>query len=161
MDRPITVFSLDAAGDWMATLTCGHHQHVRHKPPFENRPWVTTAAGRESRLGATLNCVRCDRFELPEGADFVRRTPEFTERTVPEALRSHHATAVGVWGRIVVTEGVVRYQVPSLGVDRDLSPGTTGIVLPEVPHSIEPRGAVRFHVEFLRPHDVAPSSRKQ
>ena len=150
MDRPITGFGVDDAGDWTATLSCGHRQHVRHKPPFENRPWVTTAAGRESRVGAMLNCVRCDRFELPEPADVVGRTPEFTERTLPETLRTNHATAPGVWGLIVVTEGLVRFRVAALGVDRDLGPGVPGIVVPEVPHTVEPRGAVRLHVEFLR-----------
>ena len=150
MDRPITGFSLDEAGDWTATLNCGHRQHVRHKPPFENRPWVTTPAGRESRMGAMLNCVRCDSLEPPEPADVVGRTPEFTERTLPDALRANHATATGVWGRIVVSEGLVRYRVPALGVDRDLEPGVPGIVVPEVRHSVEPRGAARLHVEFLR-----------
>jgi hypothetical protein len=155
MDRPITGFSLDEAGDWTATLSCGHRQHVRHKPPFENRPWVTTEAGRESRMGAMLNCVRCDRFELPDPADVVGRTPEFTERTLPEALRTDHATAAGVWGRIVIAVGLVRYRVPALGVDRDLGPGVPGIVVPEVRHALEPRGAVRLHVEFLRARDAA------
>jgi hypothetical protein len=49
-----------------------------------------------------------------------------------------------------VTEGAVRYRVPALGLDRDLGPGTPGIILPEVAHSVEPRGPVRFYVEFLR-----------
>jgi tellurite resistance-related uncharacterized protein len=155
MDRPITGFGLDEAGDPTAILSCGHRQHVRHKPPFENRPWVTTAAGRESRLGATLTCVRCDRLELPEPFDVVGRTPEFTEQTLPVALRTNHATAAGVWGRIVVTEGIVRYQVPALGVDRDLDPRAPGIVVPEVRHTVEPRGSVRLHVEFLRAHAAA------
>ena len=150
MDRPITGFSLDEAGDWTATLSCGHRQHVRHKPPFENRPWVTTVAGRESRMGAMLNCVRCDNFELPEPADVVGRTPEFTEQTLPGPLRTNHATAVGVWGRIVVTEGLVRYRVPALGVERDLTPDAPGIVIPEVRHSVEPLGTTKLHVEFLR-----------
>lgn len=150
MDRPITGFSLDEAGDWTAALSCGHRQHVRHKPPFENRPWVTTVAGRESRMGAMLNCVRCDNFELPEPSDVVGRTPEFTEETLPGPLRTNHATAAGVWGRIVVTEGLVRYRVPSLGVERDLTPGAPGIVIPEVRHSVEPHGPVRLHIEFLR-----------
>ena len=150
MDRPITGFSLDDVGDWTATLSCGHRQHVRHKPPFENRPWVTTVLGRESRMGAMLNCVRCDNFELPDPADVVGRTPEFTEETLPHALRTNHATATGVWGRIVVTDGLVRYQVPALGVDRNLEAGVAGIVLPEVRHTVEPRGAALLHVEFLR-----------
>jgi len=63
MQRPITGFHQDEHGDWVAELSCGHGQHVRHKPPFTLRPWVVTAAGRDSRLGTELDCVRCDRGE--------------------------------------------------------------------------------------------------
>ncbi|MFB8831117.1 DUF3565 domain-containing protein [Azotobacter sp. CWF10] len=24
----------------MAVLSCGHTQHLRHQPPWQNRPWV-------------------------------------------------------------------------------------------------------------------------
>ncbi len=65
MFRRITGFHRDETGDWVAELECGHDQHVRHKPPFFNRPWVTTESGRENKLGMKLNCVRCDRLELP------------------------------------------------------------------------------------------------
>ncbi|ROU01332.1 DUF3565 domain-containing protein [Marinobacter sp. R17] len=63
MKQPIKGFYQDDAGDWVAQLACGHGQHVRHRPPFINRPWVTTDAGRHSRLGACLDCVKCDRGE--------------------------------------------------------------------------------------------------
>ena len=60
MKRPIVNFVLDEKGDWKAILSCGHLQHVRHRPPFELRPWVITEEGRRSKLGKNLNCVRCD-----------------------------------------------------------------------------------------------------
>jgi tellurite methyltransferase len=63
MKRPITGYHRDEQGDWVAELSCGHGQHVRHKPPFTLRPWVETAAGRDSMLGTELDCVRCDRGE--------------------------------------------------------------------------------------------------
>src|SRR5689334_1037053 len=47
-------------GQWVAELECGHNQHVRHDPPYVERPWVVTEHGRRSRLGHELNCVRCD-----------------------------------------------------------------------------------------------------
>lgn len=59
MQRAITGFHLDAEGDWVAELACGHDQHVRHNPPWTVRPWVTTDAGRASKLGAELECKRC------------------------------------------------------------------------------------------------------
>lgn len=63
MLQPITGYHLDEENHWVAELACGHNQHVRHQPPFINRPWVTTVEGRNSMLGHELNCVRCDRGE--------------------------------------------------------------------------------------------------
>src|SRR3569832_2423841 len=37
-----------------------HNQHVRHRPPWINRPWVMTENGRASMLGHTLQCKKCD-----------------------------------------------------------------------------------------------------
>jgi hypothetical protein len=58
--RAITGFHLDDEGHWVAELECGHGQHVRHDPPWQVREWVTTEAGRKSRLGTELDCLRCD-----------------------------------------------------------------------------------------------------
>jgi hypothetical protein len=41
-------------------LVCGHYQHVRHKPPFINRPWVISVRGRKAMLGHQLECKKCD-----------------------------------------------------------------------------------------------------
>jgi hypothetical protein len=59
--RRIVAFRLDAAGDWIAELECGHTIHVRHNPPWQSRPWVLTEEGRTRMLGATLACIRCER----------------------------------------------------------------------------------------------------
>ena len=64
MDRRIVGYHQDEAGDWVAELECGHGQHVRHNPPWTNRPWVMTAEGRQSRLGETLACRKCDEEAL-------------------------------------------------------------------------------------------------
>ena len=156
MNRPITGFRLDDHGDWTALLSCGHAQHVRHTPPFTNRPWVTTASGRDSRRGEPLPCVRCDRFELPERVVAYQHTPVFTERSIPASLRTKHVTTAGVWARITVLEGTLRYRVDALGVEIDLDPDRPGIVVPELAHSVQPTGAVRFSVEFLRAFDGGP-----
>ncbi|MDQ7075492.1 MAG: DUF3565 domain-containing protein [Gammaproteobacteria bacterium] len=63
MQQKIIGYHQDELGDWVAELACHHGQHVRHKPPFVNRPWVVTVAGRKKRLNRVLNCVRCDRGE--------------------------------------------------------------------------------------------------
>jgi hypothetical protein len=60
MKRKITGFHRDEFGDWVAELECGHRQHVRHRPPFELRPWVVSEEGRRGRLGCELNCKICE-----------------------------------------------------------------------------------------------------
>ena len=60
VDRAIVGFHVDAQGEWVAELACGHQQHVRHQPPFHLRPWVLEAEGRQQRLGTPLECRLCD-----------------------------------------------------------------------------------------------------
>jgi hypothetical protein len=60
MNRRIVGYHQDEHGDWVAELDCGHTQHVRHNPPWVNRPWVVTPAGRAEKLGQILPCKRCD-----------------------------------------------------------------------------------------------------
>ncbi len=63
MDRKITGFEKDELDDWRAVLDCGHYQHVRHNPPWTNRVWVETEIGRQSSIGRSLDCKKCDREE--------------------------------------------------------------------------------------------------
>ncbi len=60
MEQPITGYHLDEERHWVAELACGHFQHVRHDPPWIQRPWVVTASGRAAMLGTCLNCRKCD-----------------------------------------------------------------------------------------------------
>lgn len=60
MKQRIIGFHQDEEGHWVADLACGHAQHTRHDPPWQNRSWVTTPEGRASRLGITLNCLQCE-----------------------------------------------------------------------------------------------------
>ena len=57
--RRIVAFHTDDEGHWVADLECGHTQHVRHDPPWQDRPWVITAAGRGAHLGKILLCTVC------------------------------------------------------------------------------------------------------
>jgi hypothetical protein len=59
MKRRITGFHLDPQDHWVAELECGHTQHVRHDPPWINRPRVMTAKGRASQVGEELDCKLC------------------------------------------------------------------------------------------------------
>ncbi len=150
MRRLITGFKVDEHGDWVAFLNCGHRQHVRHRPPFEERPWVINEIERTKKIGNPMDCVRCDRFEMPDDFKAYRKTAEFNERTVPQSLRRDHSTKPGVWAKIQVIEGKLSYRIDALGTQFELSPGVPGIVIPEVRHHVEPVGSVRFFVEFYR-----------
>ncbi|WP_078084667.1 DUF3565 domain-containing protein [Microbulbifer mangrovi] len=60
MKQPITGYHRDEEDHWVAQLDCGHNQHVRHDPPWQNRPWVTSEQGRKQMLGLQLECKKCD-----------------------------------------------------------------------------------------------------
>jgi len=60
MNKKIIGYHQDEEKHWVAELECGHNQHVRHQPPWQNRPWVITEEGRKSRLGLILSCKKCD-----------------------------------------------------------------------------------------------------
>ncbi|WP_182870935.1 DUF3565 domain-containing protein [Stieleria mannarensis] len=66
MKQPITGYHTDEEGHWVAQLACGHNQHVRHDPPWMNRPWVTTETGRQSMLAYQLECKKCDENAPPD-----------------------------------------------------------------------------------------------
>jgi hypothetical protein len=61
--QPIVGYHLEDVGHWVAELACGHGQHVRHDPPWQVRPWVTTPEGRAKFLGFELECLKCERGE--------------------------------------------------------------------------------------------------
>lgn len=60
MKQAISGYHKDEEDHWVAELSCGHFQHVRHDPPWMNRLWVISPEGRDSRLGFELECKKCD-----------------------------------------------------------------------------------------------------
>ena len=135
----------------MAELACLHNQHVRHRPPFREAPWVLDDGERAARIGALLECPLCDRAELPEGLAVTRTTDTWDEHTMPAALRRAHRMAAATWGRIRVEQGRLRFVAatePPLEVE--VGPEAPQPIPPEVEHFVEPLGPVRFAVEFLK-----------
>jgi tellurite methyltransferase len=145
----ITSFHQDPDGDWVADLACGHSQHVRHRPPWQDRAWVETDAGRDGKLGAPIECPSCEMPRLPEDARERRRTVSFTEVTVPAGLLHAHRTMAGVWARIVVESGQLEYTIEEARRTFVLTPECAGVVPPQAPHHVRPLGSVRFYVVFL------------
>lgn len=149
MKQAITGFHRDDEGDWVAELSCGHNQHVRHNPPFMQRPWVTSEAGRAGRLGVLLPCPLCDRAEFPEAVRLVRTSPEWDELTLPPGLRRAHQLATATWGRLVVHEGTLRFSMDG-ALSVELRPGSPAQVIPPgIPHEVEPLGHVRLSIDFF------------
>ena len=88
--------------------------------------------------------------ELPQGLVAYRRTPVFTETTVPVGLRTRHQTKTGVWGKLVVTEGRLRFRRLEPPAETILDPAHPAVIAPEEPHEVETVGPVQFFVEFYR-----------
>ena len=150
MQRTIAAYSLDEEHEWVAHLSCGHNQHVRHRPPFQLREWVVDPQGRSAHIGTPLNCPLCDRAEMPDGLRLIRTSVKWDERTMPRGLRRAHRIAAGTWGRIVIHDGHLRFAAQTEPELRTvLSGGSTQAIPPEVEHEIEPLAEVRFSIDFF------------
>lgn len=84
----------------------------------------------------------------PEGLAPYKRTPEFTESTVPAGLLRHHSTRPGVWGCLHVLEGQLRFHDIPSDTHRVLEQGDHRVIFPERHHEVAPLGNVRFFIEF-------------
>jgi tellurite resistance-related uncharacterized protein len=87
--------------------------------------------------------------QLPGNVAPYKRTPEFTQESVPAGLLHAHQTKESVWAKIVVLEGRLQYTInePELEVII-LDQSIYGVVEPTVLHEVKPLGNVRFYVEF-------------
>lgn len=59
VQKKINRFYQDEEGDWVAEMDCGHTRHMRHNPPWQNRPWVLSESGRGEWIGALVICKDC------------------------------------------------------------------------------------------------------
>jgi tellurite resistance-related uncharacterized protein len=86
---------------------------------------------------------------LPSNVTKGKRTPEFTELSVPEALLESHTTKPGMWGKIVVLDGSLVYRI--LGPEPEefeIDAARPAIIEPTIRHAIELHGKVRFYIQF-------------
>jgi tellurite resistance-related uncharacterized protein len=89
--------------------------------------------------------------QLPSNVVPYKRTPEFTEESVPAGLLHSHQTKESVWAKIVILEGRLQYTIH--GQEQEviiLDDSVYGVVEPTVLHEVKPLGNVRFYVEFHR-----------
>lgn len=147
--RTITGFHLDADGDWVAELSCWHNQHVRHRPPFFDRPWVLEDATRTDRIGTELDCPLCLRGELPEGLVPARKIGPFDESNVPPALLQVHELPLGRWAVLRIEEGTARLVFHSPPTEVVLSAGEERAIPPALPHHLVASGHFRGSIQLL------------
>lgn len=95
MQQRIIGFHQDDEQHWVADLACGHTQHVRHDPPWQERPWVCDAEARSARIGRTLNCPVCDEGAAAPAptADDAMRSPISDDEQIPAHLSPAAAEA--------------------------------------------------------------------
>ncbi len=89
-------------------------------------------------------------IELPPGCELVRTTREFDQHSVPDGLLSAHRVADGVWGRLVVREGALRFGFDDEAEERLVVAGASQVIPPGRFHHLAIDGATRFVVEFHR-----------
>jgi tellurite resistance-related uncharacterized protein len=92
--------------------------------------------------------VSAEPEDWPKGLAAYKRTAEFTETSVPAALLRHHSTKAGVWARVHVLEGRLRFRDAESGSEQILEEGSYPLIFPQRLHEVEPLGKVRFFVEF-------------
>mgnify|MGYP000650890149 FL=1 len=89
--------------------------------------------------------------DLPITVTSYKKTPEFTNESIPNGLLKAHKTKDGTWGKIVILEGTLRYRILEPDLEEiELSPEKFGVVEPTVLHEVEPLTDIRFYVEFYR-----------
>lgn len=77
-----------------------------------------------------------------------KSTPVFDETTLPDAIRNAHSTKEGVWGLLVVEQGVVSlvFHEPQRAIR--VRPGSPAVIPPQALHHVETQGPMQMRVEF-------------
>lgn len=79
-----------------------------------------------------------------------KRTPDFDQDSLPDAIRKEHSTKQGVWGLLVVSEGAARLVFHQPRREVAVTPGQPGVITPQAVHHVELDGPAQLHVEFNR-----------
>jgi tellurite resistance-related uncharacterized protein len=90
-------------------------------------------------------------MKIPENAEHYYTTKTFTALTTPQALRHEHRTAEDVWGELVVERGEVLYErLAAPAGSQRVTPDSSWIIEPGVPHRVSPSTDASFHLELYR-----------
>ena len=89
--------------------------------------------------------------ELPPEVELTRTTPVFTETTVPAGLLAAHQVASGVWGRLIVHTGELRFTFEDAPDQTHMvGAGETQVIPPQRPHHLTVAAPTTFAVEFYK-----------
>jgi tellurite resistance-related uncharacterized protein len=83
--------------------------------------------------------------KIPASAKPYKKTPEFTEETIPAGLLKAHQTKAGTWGKIHVSKGQLRYRI--------LEPKFEELLLSEKRFGVESK-----EPEYFDPATLTPKS---
>ncbi|HWB76886.1 MAG TPA: DUF3565 domain-containing protein [Nannocystaceae bacterium] len=151
IDRRIVAVHAESADTCVVELDCGHRRHVRDRPPFERYPWVRDATAHAQKIGATIECGRCDALERPSTAQRYREGTPWTSATLPAGLRKSHALKAGVWGELVVLAGTGRLRFdPPLARTLQLVAGNVIAIPPEATHELVLDDDAVVRIDFWR-----------
>ncbi len=153
MQQKIIGFHQDEEQHWVAELCCGHCQHVRHDPPWQNRPWVTTVEGRSEKLATSLECKMCDMPKLPpkEQLKPLNTSVKITQNSLPEELLTKDALPDNIWSEISIISGQIQLLCSSQSDSSQtlgflLNNEFSGIVAPKRAFCLKPCGPVEFRI---------------
>lgn len=158
MQRRVVRVRRDEHGERIADLDCMHTQplgrtrDLGRRARQEDPSPATGSAGDSGLISSPLECLRCDRAELPCGLTVVRTAGPFDETNVPAGLRRAHRVAEGVWGRLQVLEGSVGFRMEGVVpvLERQVLAGEGQPIPPGAVHELQLAGPVRLCVDFLR-----------
>ena len=101
-------------------------------------------------------------FQIPAHFRHTRSTPFWDKQTVPQALLTHHNTKKGVYGRLSVMEGAVKYfgfaseNDTTAEIEVVIEAGHFGISPPQYWHCIELlTDDTYFNIDFFADPDEA------
>lgn len=151
MDKKIVGFHVDEVGDWVADLECGHAQHVRHNPPWTNRPWVLETEGRKRSLGTLLDCLKCNMPQVPPSARQIGGSEVLNQQVIAKQYADIHRNDSDMWIRVVVTEGELVYQqVADKTKGYVIDPEFAAVIAPGERFALREKGHVLFQLFYYQ-----------
>jgi len=92
-------------------------------------------------------------MDLPDDLVPTGSSPEFDAASLPEPLRSRHATTEGHWGLLRVLAGEVTWYDLEAGSEARIAAGGEQVIAPGVPHRIDASPDARLRIDFFKSPD--------